>query len=285
MIERIKQFIELVRNETEEIKVSSVDTSILDLYENHTDEKFNNTFSLPLNMFVDQMGDAPSADTKQMFYLTSTQLRWRRPERRPAEGYLAGGFAVNGMLDLLLGPSQFWENSTEVFKTVGQEGLVDYDLLKQFGWFESVTPVVFQEYTPQFGCTMLDKETFLKNFFFYDSGLVFPLPFNSPEQYFAALTASASVECWQYFYVDPELIVSKSKGVKYITWAAHTTTNLDVALRSIQFKANSQYDRLDLVMEYMERCVRLLPGAFPFLDFHHHKAHFTKVKEIYERTR
>lgn len=283
MIKKIKLFIQQARTEADEIEVTLSDISTLDLYENYTDEEFKHTFALPLRKFVEKMGGAPSTGTREVFYLTSTRLRWHRPERRPAEGYLAGGFAVNGMLDLLRGPSDFWKSSTQVLKTVGQEDRVDYELLKQFGWLESVTPVIFQEYTPQFGCTMLDKETFLNRFFFYDSGLIFSLPFKSPEQYFAALIDSASVECWQYFYVDPELIVSKSKGVKYITWALHTTTNVDVDLRGIQFKANSQYDRLDLVMEYLDRCVRLLPSAFPFLDFSHHKAHFARLKEIYER--
>ena len=91
---------------------------------------------------------------------------------------------------------------------------------------------------------------------------LFPLPFTSAEEYLRAMIASAAVECWQYFYIDPELVISKSKGLSYFTWDLHFRTELGHDLDVAYYVENAPHDRLDLIAEYLERCIRILPGTF-----------------------
>ena len=92
------------------------------------------------------------------------------------------------------------------------------------------------------------------------------------------MIASAAVRCWQYFYVDPELIINKSKGLSYFTWVLYLKTRLDNDLISMNYVENAQYDRLDLIAEYLERCVRILPDTFP----NHHKVYFKRFMALYQ---
>ena len=143
-------------------------------------------------------------------------------------------------------------------------------------WIESPAIPNEAEYRPQFGCVILEKGKLPDSFYYYDSGFVYPLSFKTYEEYVKGLISSGSVICWQYFYIDLALIISQNQHVKHITWSQHIYSRLEDGLDSIHYKKDSKYDRLDLINEYLERCVRLLPKTFPFLDFTHHKKHYSE---------
>ncbi|NML21665.1 hypothetical protein HHL16_12310 [Pseudoflavitalea sp. G-6-1-2] len=284
-IKNLYTFLQNIRKKSVNIDVEVLDTESLDpLFSGGADEtkeldeqrkeKFKTTYGIAL-----------SKEQIDYFHLTSCILRWNRSEQEPKEGLLSGGFAFNGISNLFKFNNPFWQESADKFKETAKGKLPDEALLQQLRWIESPTPKNSGIYTPQFGCVILEKEKFPNQFYFYDSGLVYPLPFQSYEEYIDALTDSAAVRCWQYFYVDPALIVQKNKGLSYIGWSLHVTSHLEEGIRDLTVNKNIQSDRLDLIDEYLHRCVQLLPKSFPFLDFSHHKKHYEAFSKLYEKSK
>ena len=282
-IKNLYTFLQNIRKKSVNIDVEELDTESLDpLFSGGADqnkeldeqrkEKFKKLYGIEL-----------SKEQVDYFHLTSCILRWNRSEQEPKEGLLSGGFAFNGISNLYKFNSAFWEESAATFREAAGGKLPDETLLQQLRWIESPTPKNSGIYTPQFGCVILEKGKFPTKFYFYDSGLVYPLPFHSYEEYINALTASAAVRCWQYFYIDPALIVKQNKGVSYISWSLHVTSHLEEGIRDLSLNKNIRADRLDLINEYLHRCVQLLPKSFPFLDFSHHEKQYAAFSKLYKK--
>ena len=281
-LENIYLFIKSINEKSNGIIVDVQNVEIAEMIVKGKKEKFVNQDNVRKSEFKEKYNIDLTNEQLEDFYLTSCKLKWKRTEQLSGEGYLLGGFAFNGLTPLFESQVQFWKESTGVFDQSDQENSIDYNLLKQFRWLESPTPLNFAELTPQFGCVKFEQHKFPEQFYFYDSGLIFPLKFKSLEEYITNLICSAAVTCWQYFYIDPDLVISKNKGLKYVTWSLHSLSKLDAGLKKLEYNKNIKVDRLDLINEYLERCIRLLPDAFPFIDFSHHVNYYNNFKKKYD---
>lgn len=281
-LSNIYSFISRINKKSNGIIVDAQDVKIAEMIIKGKNERFANQDTERKSEFKEKYNIDLTSEQLEDFYLTSCKLKWRRPEQLPGEGYLPGGFAFNGITPLFESQVQFWKESIGVFDQSDQENTIDYSLLKQLRWLESPTPLNFAELTPQFGCVKFEPDKFPEQFYFYDSGLIFPLTLESLEEYIADLICSAAVTCWQYFYIDPDLIISKNKGLNYTTWSLHSLSKLDFGTRKLECNKDSTVDRLDLINEYLERCIRLLPDAFPFIDFSHHVNYYQIFKNKYD---
>ena len=278
-------FCDNIRTGAKGIAIDQIDTEIMDMQ--FTDEriKFKKSDQRMILRFREKYGLELTEDTVRQFSVSSCALRWRRPATREKEGYLPGGFSFNGLTDIFESQASFWEKSVEEFKKVGEAHLIDRELLTKLRWIESPTPLIEAWYNPQFGCVKFEEGKFPDEFYFYDSGLIYLLPFQSFDEYIKALADSAAVIGWQYFYIDPELVIKKNNGVNYITWSQHISSELEEGLKSLTIKTDTRFDRLDLIDEYLERCIRLLPGSFPFINFGHHKKYYSAFRKLYSKSR
>ena len=179
---------------------------------------------------------------------------------------------------------KFWERSETAFDRFENKGEM-LDDPRALSWIESTTAVRNVLPTESYGCTRIKDSADLDEFYFYDSGKLYDLPFQSAEAYFDALFSSAAVECWQYFFIDPQVIIEKNKGLPYITWNLHYRSHLSDGIGLLQYNPAIPYDRLDLINEYLERCVLLLPKSFPFLDFSHHIAYYENFQQLYKASK
>jgi len=283
-IQNLYSFVKKLPEKAKGISIVELHVEVLDMLFEDTSKRLEKIGKDTIQKFREEYGIILDMEQVKFSYLSSCRLRWRRPEKEE-DGYLDGGFSFNGLTDIFSRNLQFWKKSVEEFKEYENEKLIDLKLLKQLRWIESPTIPIEAEYTPQFGCVKLQKGKLPDEFYYYDSGIIYPIPFKSFDEYVDGLVASGSVTCWQYFYVDPELIISKNKEIKYITWSKHTTSRLGGGIDSIHFKPEVKYDRLDLINEYMERCVRLLPESFPFINFTYHKKHYSEFEKLYKKLR
>ena len=217
-------------------------------------------------------------------YISGLEIYWVRIARE-GKGSLAGGFYINGASLLFLTKQQkFWEDSERLFdRFENKEEMLDDP--RALSWIESTTAVRSPLATENYGCTRIKDSADLDEFYFYDSGKLYDLPFQSAEAYFDALFSSAAVECWQYFFIDPQVIIEKNKGLPYITWNLHYRSHLSDGIGLLQYNPAIPYDRLDLINEYLERCVLLLPKSFPFLDFSHHIAYYENFQRLYKASK
>ena len=245
-----------------------------------------------LKMFVDSTKEEIKQKTAiefneendYWFYISSVRLYWTRLSFE-GKGDLAGGFFINAPTMIFLKYQQeFWEWSEMAFDDFDNKAAL-LDDPRHLSWFESTTAINSGLLTPYFGCTKIKHSADLDEFYFYDSGKLYDLPFKSVEEYFSAMFSTAAVECWQYFFIPPEVIIEKNKGLPYITWDLHYRSQLEEGIDLLQYNPSIQYDRLDLINEYLERCVTVLPKSFPYLDFRHHLEYYKGFKSAYERSK
>lgn len=274
-------FFELMSSASKDIEIDESSHVEIDRYVSGSVDYYDEGINRVTNKIKNKTEIDFPDDLKFLFFLQGENIRWARGEQKSGEGSLGGGFYVNGIIDVFLYPLDFWKSAVREFSDIGCEDLAD--IPENMRWFESTVAHNDPEYAPHYGCVPFEPPSFPDRFFFYDSGLLFPLPFKSFEEYYSAMLDSAAVECWQYFYVDPAEIIRKSKGVSYITWFQHIATRLDERMQSMFLNEAIEHDRLDLIDEYLERCVRLLPGSFPFLDFSHHREYYSRFKALYEK--
>ncbi len=282
VIQLLYDFVEGATNESVGIELQKASHKKLKKYLAGKTELFETEIDSRIATIRDEAGiEFPDAQ-RDLFYLGSFKTRWNRRSQTPDEGVVSGGTYINGILDTFLYPVEFWDKATRKFAQHGLERRAE--IPTDMRWIESTTAYNDPEYTPQFGCVKIDSEAFPTEFYFYDSGFVYRLPFTSFEEYFTAMAASAMVRCWQYFYIDPQTIVAKNRDQLYLTWSLHVGTRVDERLRGFEPVTDTPFDRLDLIHEYLHRCITLLPGSFPFLDFDHHQEHFAAFEARYRET-
>ncbi len=199
-----------------------------------------------------------------LYYTYKIKLLWTRSGQNPGEPVLHGGFAFNGLTDVLIMPTDFWAHSVNKFrKNLSTEELA---FLNKLSWFESPTPHASSMYTPMYGCLELLENRFPEKLFFYDSGTVYELDMTI-ESYISNLLDSVALYCWQYFYINPEEIIKKNKGVKGTSW-----------YMTMEINFPEENDRLQNIIRYMEYCMEYLPGSFPDIDFSFHQKSLDKLK-------
>jgi hypothetical protein len=279
-IERILAFAEKIKDE---VDIETKGEKKLQIFLNKT---INDDNYIKKRIDDYENNDSITLNSENVYttFLNFFSLKWSRPEKKTREGYLSGGFKFNGLIDIYGVETKFWEKSVKEFIKYEDEKHIDFELLEQLRWIESPSSAhqsVDAEYTPFFGCVKLKDSNLPSDFYYYDCGIIYKLPFSSYDDYVEALLNSSAVKCWQYFYINPQEIIDKNKGLKYITWANYDLTNLDDSITGLAYNENSKYDRLDLISEYLERCVRLLPITFPFINFNHHIDYYQQFNELY----
>ncbi|WP_028973744.1 hypothetical protein [Spirochaeta cellobiosiphila] len=182
------------------------------------------------------------------------------------EEILHGGFAFNGLTDMLTMRTDFWSDSVKEFgQNLTNDELIFLDKLS---WFESPTPHSTARYTPMYGCYRLEDNKFPEAIYFYDSGTVYNLDMTL-ETYIANMIESAAVNCWQYFYISPEELIKKNKGVNGSLWMLSSLED---------FPEDS--DRLGNILHHMDHCIQYLPDSFPWKDFSYHNKQLELIKSM-----
>jgi hypothetical protein len=241
-----------------------------------------------LNSYLDTLAEGIKDEFKillteeqKLVLLLNAQVSWWRPEQAPREGRLGGGFCFNGFVDILSSDPTYLEPILKDFLAYEPAGKTDAALIKKLRFIESISNPRQGADARQFGCVTLEKGKFPTCFYYYDDGLVYLLPFKSYEDYIEAMVSNAAVQYWQYFYIEPQIVVDKNHGLKYITSAMNLSSHLANGIDDFTYKPSIKFDRLDLINEYLGRCVRLLPGSFPFMDFSRQKEYYEKFKKLY----
>lgn len=286
-IENLYEFVQDVKKNSKSfVRIDEIEAANL---ENFLELKTNSMHDPSIDSFVEFMEDIRGIklnDEKKWIKYLRINLTWTREAQETGQFLLKGGCYFNGITDVISSkPTTFFEYSLDKFLKYEEESKTDINLIHKLRFIESPTSLQDATYTPYFGCVTLKEKEFPTDFYFYDSGLVYKLPFITYEGYIDALIQSAAVNCWQYFYVNPQEVIQKNKGIKYITWGLHTRTRLDEDLAGLNFVPDAKYDRLDLINEHLKQCVELLPDTFPFLNFEHHINYYNEFKKLYEASR
>lgn len=213
-------------------------------------------------------------------YLVGARSRW-------SEGTLMGGFDVEPLGQFAAErprvsreSEQFWGRSALEFdQQPGWRAWLDDP--GELRWFTGTTAPSSSTSSHSYGCVAPGQGTLPSSYHYYDSGKLYALPFQTPLAYFEAMLGSGAVECWQYFHIEPDVIIAKNEGLPYITWNLQFRSQLWEPAHALRYDPSVPYDRLDLIVEYLERCVRLLPLSFPTLDFSHHRDHFAALEANY----
>ena len=219
-------------------------------------------------------------DQQITFALFSSHFRWKKVDSVEGTWPLYGGFTFHLGESMVLWPSNKWKKGYEDFLQYAKEDEEQKDLLSKLTWFESPTPVAGPIYTPYYGCVLVEEGHFPDKFYFFDGGIIYPLPFKSYEEYITTLLGNAGVECWQYFYVDPELLVKRNKGLNYMTTDLRFRTHLVEKIAPFVYEPSYTFDRLDLIVEYLKRCAKHLPPAFPAIDFGHQEKYLEELEKL-----
>lgn len=284
-LKKLYSFLEETMKESTKIEVEESDYETLGMFLTGDIKKFEKLDATKIAGLKEKYGVNIAEDHYGLLYLGSTSLRWKRPEQKPEEGFLSGGFAFNDINDIYKFKTEFWQKSLRKLEKLGAQELVRIKDLESLRWFESPTPVSEAEYSPQFGCVKLRDGELPDDFYYYDSGILYHLPFKSFDEYISAMVDSAAVRCWQYFYIDQKEIIKKNRGLNYATWSLHINSKLESGITDLEPRVDAKSDRLDLINEYLQRCILLLPDSFPFLDFSQMTRYYKRFEEVYNRER
>jgi hypothetical protein len=283
ILEKLAEFLDTIGKEAKNLDFEVIDDKILRNFIDNKQNIYQYDFEMVLSEIENKLNTKLLESEKNWYYTCPVEIQWSRPEQKSKEGFISGGFYINGLTDIFFYPINFWERDFAPFEQMGQANL--FEEPSQFNWIVGTTAVASPFYTPEFGCVKRDLSGFPNEFFFYDSGLIYLLPFKSFEEYLEAMMASASVRCWQYFYINPQIIIQKNAQLNYFTWSLHLNTNLGEGLNSLYPVKDVKFNRLDMINEYLERCVRLLPDSFPFLDFSYHQNYYNDFEKLYSATK
>jgi hypothetical protein len=276
------KLINSIRNDGNDVEIEEEG---IDLFERFmTSDKFRERFDKVILDEFEELkaakGISLSEDQKLTFLLFSASIRWAKIDRVGSNIPLFGGFSFNHPLAMTLMPSDRWKRNHEDFLEYEETSKEDAELLRNLVWFDSPTAPNVNPSTSYYTCLVSDGISFPSEFYFYDDGVIYPLPFTTYTEYLRALMANVGVECWQYFYVEPELVFRKNKGLNYMTTDLRSGTRLVEDLHPYTYNDSYDFDRLDLIYEYLQRVHRFLPDAFPTFDFDHQKVYIDRLKDL-----
>jgi hypothetical protein len=279
---RLKGLIENVKNNSHDVSIVDQSTDLLDRF--IADEEFRTKFSGFADQKMEKVkssyGISINEDQSISFFLFSAHLRWMWVDQEGPNFPLFGGFTFKQGAAILEESSNSWKKEHQDFLKFEKSTHEAELLLAELAWFESPTSANSSTFAPYYGCVLPNEKSFPNDFYFYDGGIIYPLPFKSYEEYLLALIANAGLECWQYFYVDPGQLIQKNKGLNYMTTELRKGTRLIEDLNIYEYNPSCEIDRLELIHEYIKRCVRFLPGAFPTLNFDHQREYLQKLESM-----
>ena len=275
ILQQIKQFIDFVREHPGPVKVYEESTKMFDQF--MTDDNFKKKFIPHIERWIEMVKSKCSVsvedDHKLTFSLFSVYLRWEVEDPELGNIPLMGGFTFNSGPSMLISPNGAWRDSYQDYIKYENPDQSARDLVERLTWFESPSFPGRAPLTHYYGCVLPNGTTFPNEFYFYDGGVVYALPFKTYAEYIQALLASAGVDCWQYFYIDPKIIVEANKGSNYITTQLRVGTRFVEDISIYEYNPSYTFDRLDLILEYLNRVARVFPMAFPDMDFSRQAGH------------
>ena len=260
------------------------------VYKNMSDERIKSKRNRVLRR-VEEIKESYSnlADYNEfLFYLFSPKLRWKSAGFKNSNGDwinpIRGGFCLPSFYGVLTAENvPFW-NKTSDYNKYSPRTEKELELLKKLKWFDSPSPLTESgELTPFFSCFEYESGKFPDKLIFFDSHITYSLPFSNYSNYFKAMMDSVSVEYWQFFYINPQEIIEKNINKSYFSIFLESNKIKDHSL--IHFNPEIKADRLDIIHEYLERCVTTLPLIFPEMDFTYHKDYFEKFNALYLEAR
>lgn len=281
IVKDLLDFIERVRFDSNGIEVQELSCSRIKKFLKGDISSLQKRIDKTKKRIEETSGMLFNEQQSSLFFLQGEGLRWNRLETQTNEGLVSGGFCINGVMDMFLDPVNFFEKSQHKLFSNAHTGIAT--ITENMRWFESKTAHNAPESTPQYGCFLFEPPNFPSKYYFYDSGLLFQLPFKNFEEYLTAMMNSAAVSGWQYFYISPLEVIQKNIGQPYITWPQHISSCLDGRMQSVIYNQSIEYDRLDLIYEHIERCVQLLPETFPFQSFADLEVYFGEFKLLYDK--
>ena len=233
---------------------------------------------------IDNIGLSLNADKESLFYLFSPELKWSKHGFKGKDGNwinpIDGGFCINSIYEILTSEQEkFWERASKKYQDYEPYTKEYFELINQLAWFDSPTSFVDRAITPFYTCLKIEEGKFPTAFYFYDSHLVYQLPFKTYEEYFETLFASTCIECWQFFYINPNELIKRSKGKCYFTVFLKSPKTENQSI--INFEPEVKEDRLDVIHGYLEHCVTALPEIFPEKDFSYHINFFKEFNALY----
>ena len=223
-----------------------------------------------------------------LFYLFKANINWNKKGFKNNESWINpinGGFSFNSVRNICSSKKEdFWKNKLN-YSYYDEISRNDVNLLENLKRFDNPTPYKKNaNYTTFFTCLKKDSNGKIPNdWFFFDSHFIYQLPFNNYKDYLEAMVNSASVECWQFFYIDPEELINRNLGKSYFT--IFLDSYKIEGHSKLHFNPEIKADRLDIIHEYLERCVTTLPLIFPEMDFTYHKDYFEKFNALYLEAR
>lgn len=286
---QIIEFLDVLRHTSGHVTLKTCDTELFEQYitDPETREKFDSHRLRRFERIRDRQGIGISEDQQFLFFAFSAHLQWQRIDTEGPEHPLRGGFALRSGGEIaraMKKPCKVLTASYQDFTKYEVPKPQDAALMEQLLWFDRMFPTAGSQYTGFNACVRPGDDTFPADFYFYDDGLPYALPFKTYADYIDAMVRNAAVECWQYFYIDPEEIITRNRGLSYMTTRLRVSTGLKEGLPVYELDPAFKYDRLDLIREYLGRCVRTLPLAFPEINFDHQAAYLDRFDAVMAQT-
>lgn len=181
-------------------------------------------------------------DSRKFAYVTGIRLDWVYSKN---EDWIYGGYAMD-FFDCLWSPSHFWKIYNDPPESAEEQSFLENLVyFQKSGHGDDGT----------FGC-FLRNQDFDKSIIFYDSGCYFKMSIGL-EEYMEALLKYKAVCAWQYFFIEPQLIIKSLKDISAENWAI---TSIDYD--NLRFQGS----KVNAVLFHMDKIIRLFPKLFPDVD-------------------
>lgn len=276
IFDKLNRYIEELRNDNQLFNLT-IEDALFKFYLNEDKTNFSNELK--------DIGDKLKINDSELYvdFISGLHIRWEKSGFKGKDGNwinpINGGLCINSIYGMFTQEKQNFLEMHEDYEPYEPYSEEDLKLINQLSWYDSPTSLIGSDITPFFTCLKLEKGKFPNEFYFYDSHFVYKLPFTNYESYFDALIASAVVECWQFFYIEPKDLIDRNIGKNYFTVFLRSDKVKNHSM--IHYKPEIEADRLDIIHEHLEHCVRTLPEIFPKMDFSYHKNYFEKFNALY----
>lgn len=246
-----------------ELSLQLESSELISIEENNVDECLELAEYLDIKEMVESVlnytGITISQNQQKFAYLTGATLDWVCSKN---EDWLYGGYSMT-LFRCLAYPSHFWKIYNDPPESAEQQDfLEDLVYFQKSGHGDDGT----------FGCFPRNQD-FDKNIIFYDSGCYFKMSIGL-EEYMEALLKYKAVCAWQYFFIEPQLIIKNLKDISAENWAI---TSIDYD------NSRFQGSKVNAVLFHMDKIIRLFPKLFPDVDLSEAIAQRDKLAALLEK--
>lgn len=279
-IEKIKKLIsDLKSNEFVEIQKENIQKKIVSL---ESGRKASEEYFLP--QFIEIYNKNITDNDFKYEDLSGVILGWIIKNATEDE-FMYGGFKLNGYMEPLIYPSNFWKNYnvSERFWRLNPDSeneTIYKDFLPKLNYFQ--TSGHGDDGT--FGCFYKDPEIYPPKIYFYHKGVWFKMDMTL-EEYIDTMLHCKAVALWQYFYIDTSAIVKKLGNFKPMF--SEEETNFFDGPSSFLFDSYFEEGKITTAAEsiilHMERIINVFPKIFPDFDLTYFKEKYNALKLAIEK--